>query len=118
MVKQTEMVSVIMPSYNTGKYVADSIRSVLAQTYTNWELIIVDDCSSDDSLDVIDSLCHPERSVAESIYETRNFSSLVELGSKEQDLASRIRIFVNEKNSGAAVSRNKAVLHNCLGANS
>ena len=47
------LVSVIMPSWNTGRFIAESIQSVIAQTYTNWELLIVDDCSSDNTDDVI-----------------------------------------------------------------
>lgn len=74
------LVSIIMPSYNTAKYISDSIESVIAQTYTDWELIIVDDCSTDDSLDVI-----------------RSFND------------KRIVILQNEKNSGAAISRNYAL---------
>lgn len=37
------LVSIIMPSYNTAKYIAESIHSVLVQTYENWQLLIVDD---------------------------------------------------------------------------
>lgn len=46
-------VSVIMPTYNCGKYIADSVRSVLDQTMEDWELEIVDDCSTDDTEKVL-----------------------------------------------------------------
>jgi len=72
-----DLVSIIMPSYNTAKYISASIRSIQAQTYGNWELIIVDDCSTDNTMEVIKSFGE-----------------------------SRIRLLQNEKNSGAAVSRN------------
>ena len=42
-----------MPSYNTASYIKESIQSVLNQTYTNWELIIVDDCSTDETEEVL-----------------------------------------------------------------
>ena len=76
-----ELVSIIMPSYNTAKFISETIESVLAQTYTNWELIIVDDCSTDDT----DAVVRPY--LADG----------------------RIRYMKNEKNSGAAVSRNRAL---------
>ena len=76
------LVSVIMPSYNCGKYVEDTIRSVQAQTYQNWEIIFIDDCSTDDSVKIV-------------------------AGLREKD--SRIRLFQNKINSGAAVSRNNAL---------
>lgn len=79
-VEMNELVSIIMPNYNCGKYVAETIESVLAQTYENWELIFVDDCSTDNSMDIVKSF---------------------------QD--DRIRIFQNEKNSGAAITRNRAL---------
>jgi glycosyltransferase involved in cell wall biosynthesis len=49
------MITVLMPAYNAGKYIADAIRSVLAQSFTDFELLIVDDGSSDDTVDVINS---------------------------------------------------------------
>ncbi|MBR3933198.1 MAG: glycosyltransferase family 2 protein [Clostridia bacterium] len=76
-----ELVSIIMPSYNTAKYISQSIESVLNQTYTNWELIIVDDCSTDNTDEIIKTY----------------------LGDN------RIIYLKNEKNSGAAVSRNYAL---------
>jgi teichuronic acid biosynthesis glycosyltransferase TuaG len=48
------LVSVIMPSYNSGEFIKDAINSVLMQTYTSWEMIIVDDCSNDDSVKIIE----------------------------------------------------------------
>ena len=74
------LVSIIMPSYNTAEYISDSIKSIQAQTYENWELIIVDDCSTDNSMEVIRSFNEP-----------------------------RIKLLQNEKNSGAAISRNYAL---------
>ncbi len=74
------LVSIIMPSFNTAQYIWDSIKSIQAQTYSNWELIIVDDCSTDNSLEIIRGFNEP-----------------------------RIILLQNEKNSGAAISRNYAL---------
>ena len=76
-----DLVSVIMPSYNTDKYIAVSIQSVLDQTYERWELIIVDDCSTDNTDEVVKPFLSDER----------------------------IKYLKNDKNSGAAVSRNYAL---------
>lgn len=76
-----EMVSIIMPSYNTGRFIAESIESVLKQTYKNWELIIVDDCSTDNTDEIVKGYLED----------------------------SRIRYLKNKKNAGAAVSRNRAL---------
>ncbi len=46
-------VSIIMPCHNGSKYIENAIKSVQNQTYTGWELLVVDDCSSDDSVKVI-----------------------------------------------------------------
>lgn len=77
-----DLVSIIMPSYNCGEYVEETIRSVQAQTYQNWEIIFMDDCSTDDTIRLVSEL-------------------------REKD--SRIRLFQNKFNSGAAVSRNNAL---------
>ena len=80
--KDFGLVSIITPNWNCTKYVTETIRSVQAQTYQNWEMIIVDDCSTDGSEKVIEPL-------------------MAEDG--------RIWLMKNEKNSGAAVSRNYAL---------
>ena len=74
------LVSIIMPSWNTGKFIGESIQSVLNQTYKNWELIIVDDCSTDNTDEIVASFNDE-----------------------------RIRYFRNDKNSGAALTRNRAI---------
>lgn len=76
----TDLVSIIMPSYNTAPYIQKTIQSVLDQTYKNWELIIVDDCSNDNTDVILSKVADP-----------------------------RIKYFKNEKNLGAAVSRNRAL---------
>lgn len=74
------LVSIIMPSWNTARFIAESIQSVIDQTYQNWELLIVDDCSTDNTDEVLAAFTDP-----------------------------RIKYFHNERNSGAALSRNKAM---------
>lgn len=49
------LVSIIMPSWNTANFIAESIQSVINQTYTNWELLVVDDCSTDNTDEVVAS---------------------------------------------------------------
>jgi len=51
------LVSIIMPCYNAGKYITYAIDSVIGQTYVDWELIVVDDCSKDNSAEIIHSFC-------------------------------------------------------------
>lgn len=74
------LVSIIMPTYNCGKFIAETIKTVIEQTYTNWELVIVDDCSKDDTEQVVSSF---------------------------ED--TRIRYYRLEQNSGAAVARTTAM---------
>lgn len=51
--ESSPLVSVVMPSYNCEKYIGEAIESVLNQTYKNWELIIIEDGSADNSLEII-----------------------------------------------------------------
>jgi glycosyltransferase involved in cell wall biosynthesis len=76
------LVSIITPSWNCGSFVEETIQSILAQTYTHWELLFQDDCSTD----------HTKRIV---------------LAYAEKD--TRIRYACNTQNSGAAITRNNAL---------
>lgn len=57
------MVSVIMPCYNMESYVADSIASVQRQTYPHWELLIVDDASTDRTVEIVKSLAEQDEKI-------------------------------------------------------
>lgn len=73
------LVSIITPSYNSAKFIGKTIDSVISQTYKNWEMIIIDDCSTDSSAEFIKT------------YEEKD---------------SRIKLVQLKENSGAAVARN------------
>lgn len=77
-----DLVSIITPAYNSEKFIADTIMSVLNQTYQNWEMIVVDDCSTDKTAEIV-------------------------LSFQKED--SRIKYIKNESNRGAAFSRNIAL---------
>jgi len=51
---QKDLVSIITPNYNCACFLSQTIESVIAQTYKNWELLIIDDCSTDNSIDIIE----------------------------------------------------------------
>jgi teichuronic acid biosynthesis glycosyltransferase TuaG len=78
----TELVSIVIPVYNAEKFLEDTIKTMQNQTYTNWEAIFVDDCSTDDSLKIIQ---------------------------KYQKINNRIKLFKNTVNSHAALTRNKGI---------
>jgi teichuronic acid biosynthesis glycosyltransferase TuaG len=54
------LVSIITPLYNSEQFISKTIESVRAQTYTNWEMIIVDDCSTDNSKKIVEEFCKIE----------------------------------------------------------
>ena len=59
MVKCQELISIIMPAYNAEKTLAQAVSSALAQTYKNFELLIIDDCSTDSTAALARSFCDP-----------------------------------------------------------
>lgn len=81
----SELVSIIVPVYNGEKFIRETMDSVLAQTYSDWELLLIEDGSSDGSADVI------EKYVAEKA-------------------ETRIRLIRQPSNQGAARSRNRGLL--------
>ena len=63
MTSEKPLVSIIMPVYNTGKYLDKSIGSVIQQIYENWELIVVDDGSTDNSISIIQSFAQKDQRI-------------------------------------------------------
>ena len=53
--KNKNFVSIITPTYNSSKYIGETIESVLKQTYTNWEMLITDDCSTDNTIKIVEA---------------------------------------------------------------
>ncbi len=76
------LVSIITAAYNSQDFIEDTIQSVLDQTHTNWELIIIDDASNDNTFSII---------------------------SEYASIHSNIKIFHNENNQGAAITRNRGI---------
>lgn len=76
------LVSIVMPSYNSEKFIEETIRSVQNQTYGHWELIIVDDCSKDDTVQMIEEI---------------------------QMSDDRIKLLINSENLGPGKSRNRGI---------
>ena len=78
----SDLISIITPTYNCGKFIGETIESVINQTYENWEMIIVDDCSKDNTKDIVNKYVQND---------------------------DRIKYYLLEKNSGAAIARTKAM---------
>src|SRR5690625_4737905 len=82
MVKENPIVSIITPAYNAERFIGETIESVLEQTYTNWEMIIVDDASTDQTAKIVQDYMKKD---------------------------ARIRFIQLNKNEGSAVARNTAM---------
>ena len=76
------LVSIITPTYNCGKFIGETIESVQRQTYTNWEMVIVDDCSKDRTKEIVKEYINKD---------------------------ARIKYYCLKNNSGAAVARTRAM---------
>lgn len=76
------MISIVVPVHNAEKFIHQTINSVIAQTYQDWELILVDDCSTDLSFEILESYAQQDK---------------------------RIRPIVMKENQGAALTRNRGI---------
>jgi len=76
------LVSIVTPSFNSEKFIAETIASVQNQTHKNWEMIIVDDCSKDKTVEIVEEIIKSD---------------------------SRIKLIKLEKNSGPAIARNSGI---------
>lgn len=76
------LVSIITPTFNSERYLEDTYKSLCSQTYTNWEWLVTDDCSDDDSWSILSRIAESDK---------------------------RVSIFKNIKNSGAAITRNNSL---------
>lgn len=81
---ENPLVSIIMPSFNSESTIAESIESVLSQSYVNWELIVTDDKSNDNTITIVKEFVKTD---------------------------SRIKLHVLENNCGAGVARNNSIKH-------
>ncbi len=100
-VEMNGLVSVIMLSRNKGEYLEASVRSVMAQTYQNWELLFVDDASKDDSIGVLLKLKYEDRQRNGAIYGKMTFD--------DGTLVDRISVTRTTDNRGETLNRNSAL---------
>ncbi|MDR2480172.1 MAG: glycosyltransferase, partial [Treponema sp.] len=80
------MVSIIIPNYNHSQFLEERIETVLNQTYRDFEVIIIDDCSSDNSRAIIEKYRHNEK-ISAILYNTKNSGSVYRQWKKGIELA-------------------------------
>ena len=61
--KKVPVVSIVMPAYNSSAFIAESIKTVQEQTYTSWELLVIDDASIDDTLHIIEDFAQQDNRI-------------------------------------------------------
>lgn len=76
------LISIVIPVYNSEKYIRETIMCILDQTYKNWEIVFVDDCSEDTSVEIIERYLQQDE---------------------------RMRLYQNKKNGGPAITRNQGI---------
>ncbi|MEZ7503915.1 glycosyltransferase family 2 protein [Flavobacterium sp. Arc2] len=77
------LISIIIPAYNASKFLLETLESVKRQTYTNWEIVLVNDCSTDNTIEIVNEF--------------------------SKGISNSVKLITNAKNSGVSVSRNIAV---------
>ena len=77
-----DLVSIITPTFNSEKYISETIKSIQAQSYRNWELLITDDCSTDNTVEIIQKIIRADH---------------------------RIKLLTLKQNSGAGIARNQSI---------
>ena len=57
------MISIITPAFNAGKYISETIESVISQTYSDWELLVIDDCSKDQTCNIVNKYTSDDKRI-------------------------------------------------------
>ncbi|MDT0677679.1 glycosyltransferase family 2 protein [Autumnicola musiva] len=81
-IQPKQLISIITPVHNSAKFIEETVRSVQSQSYALWEMIIIDDCSNDESVQIIKKLAREDK---------------------------RIHLMQNSSNSGPAITRNRGI---------
>lgn len=94
-------VSIITPVYNASHFIQDTIKMVCNQTYTDWELILVDDASPDGSAELITKLLDRENPSCKELLQS--------IGKSYEDSLSKVHLICKDVNEGAALARNTGI---------
>ena len=84
MPKKNKLFSILIANYNNGKFFSDCYKSIINQTYQNWEVIIVDDCSEDNSIEIIENITRGDH---------------------------RFKVYKNDRNRGCGFTKNLCLVH-------